>query len=368
MLRDRWLRFRDRLLGSPGFQRWAASFLLTRGVAQSHARALFDICAGFVYSQVLAACVELDIFERVAEAPQSAAELAGPLKLTEEAAARLLAAAESLDLLENRGDGRYGLGPLGAAMRGNPGIAAMVAHHRMLYADLADPVALLRGEVSDTRLAAFWPYAGENRPENEEDDRVAAYSALMSASQPLISQDVLDAYPFQRHRQLLDVGGGEGAFIRAVAARVPSLSLGMFDLPPVAARARVSLADAGLEGRIAVTGGDFDKDALPEGADIITLVRIVHDHDDETVLRLMGAIHRALPPGGVLLIAEPMSGTAGAAPVGDAYFGFYLMAMGRGRPRTPDEIGDMLTRAGFASWRVRSTRRPLLTKVIEARR
>ena len=42
----------------------------------------------------------------------------------------------------------------------------------------------------------------------------------------------------------------------------------------------------------------------------------------------------ALPADGTLLLAEPMAGSRGAEPVGDAYFGFYLLAMGSGRPRT----------------------------------
>jgi demethylspheroidene O-methyltransferase len=54
---------RNRLLASPGFQRWAAAFPLTRPVARRHTRELFDLVAGFVYSQVLAACVALDLFE-----------------------------------------------------------------------------------------------------------------------------------------------------------------------------------------------------------------------------------------------------------------------------------------------------------------
>ncbi len=37
------------------------------------------------------------------------------------------------------------------------GSRQMIAHHDILYRDLADPVALLRGEV-DTELAEFWPY------------------------------------------------------------------------------------------------------------------------------------------------------------------------------------------------------------------
>jgi demethylspheroidene O-methyltransferase len=68
-------------------------------------------------------------------------------------------------------------------------------------------------------------------------------------------------------------------------------------------------------------------------------VRVVHDHDDERVLALLRAVRAALPPGGTLLLAEPMAGTPGAQAMGDAYFGFYLLAMGSGRPRTPQRLG-----------------------------
>ncbi|MCC7280468.1 MAG: methyltransferase, partial [Chromatiaceae bacterium] len=50
---------RNRLLASPAFQRWAVDFPLTRPIAQRRARALFDVTAGFVYSQILFACVRL---------------------------------------------------------------------------------------------------------------------------------------------------------------------------------------------------------------------------------------------------------------------------------------------------------------------
>ena len=38
------------------FQRFAASFPLTKPIAQRQSQALFDLCAGFVYAQVLQAC------------------------------------------------------------------------------------------------------------------------------------------------------------------------------------------------------------------------------------------------------------------------------------------------------------------------
>jgi demethylspheroidene O-methyltransferase len=52
--------------------------------------------------------------------------------------------------------------------------------------------------------------------------------------------------------------------------------------------------------------------------------------------------------------------------MGGAYFGFYLLAMGRGRPRRPDELAAMLTAAGFAAPRLLPTDTPLLTRVMQA--
>jgi demethylspheroidene O-methyltransferase len=141
---DRCLGWRDRLLASPLFQRRAAAFALTRPVARRHARALFDLVAGFAYSQVLLACVQLRLFELLAEGPQPLDRLAARLALAPDAARRLLDAAVSLRLVEHRSDARYGLGELGAPMVGNAAVAAMVQHHAAFYADLADPVALLR--------------------------------------------------------------------------------------------------------------------------------------------------------------------------------------------------------------------------------
>lgn len=363
---DRCLDRRDRWLASRRFQRWAAGFPLTRPVAERRTRALFDLCAGFVYSQVLLACVRLRLLPMLSEAPQSAAELAPRLSLSAEATARLLAAAVSLRLVERRGRERFGLGPLGAALIGNPAIAAMIEHHALLYADLRDPVALLRSQRLATALGEFWAYAGAHRPEALAADRVSAYSALMTASLPLIADDILEAHPLKRYRCLLDLGGGEAVFAAAAAAQAPDLRVIVFDLPAVAERARARLAADGLTHRAAAVGGDFLSDPLPQGPDVVSLVRVVHDHADDAALRLLRAVRRALAGNGRLLLAEPMSGTAGAEPVSDAYFGFYLLAMGQGRPRTPEELRGLLRRAGFARTRLVETRRPLLTRLIVA--
>jgi len=92
----------------------------------------------------------------------------------------------------------------------------------------------------------------------------------------------------------------------------------------------------------------------------------VHDHDDAVVRALLRSVRGALPPGGILLIAEPMAGAPGAASMGDAYFGFYLLAMGSGRPRTPVELKALVEEAGFVAVRFLKTAIPLQTGVLVA--
>ncbi len=370
-LLDAWRRWRDRLLTDQRFVRWASGFPLTRPLARRRARSLFDLCAGFVYTQVLTACIRLDLFSVLAEGPSNVDDLALRLSMPRESMARLLNGARSLGLVERRGAGRFGLGPLGAAVVGNPDVVAMVRHHQILYADLADPVALLRSAPftdgpPDTGLAQFWGYARAQAPDDLSGDRVADYSALMAASQTLIAQAVLDAYPIGRHRCLMDVGGGEGVFAAAAGHRASSLQLVLVDLPAVAERAQKRFADQGLADRADAVGLDFFNDPLPVGADVISLVRIIHDHDDDDALAILKAVRAALPEGGTLLLAEPMADTPGAEPIGGAYFEFYLLAMGSGRPRSPKELEDLLTEAGFSGMRHVPTAMPLFARLLTA--
>jgi demethylspheroidene O-methyltransferase len=361
--RMHWIARRNRILASPRFQAFAARFALTRPVARARARELFDLVAGFTYSQILAACIQTGVLDLLADAPLDSATIATRIDLPVEGAERLLRAAASLGLVESVGSA-WTLGRVGAALRGNGGIREMVAHHHLLYADLADPVALLRRGGGGGRLSDHWHYA-ESAGAGDGAE-VAAYSALMAASQPMIAGQVIDAYAFQRHRRLLDVGGGEGAFLAAVGARAGALELGLFDLPAVGARAKARFESAGLSGRTSIHGGNFLTDSLPTGYDVISLVRVLHDHDDAPALALLRAIHAALPPGGTLVIAEPMAKTPGAEASGDGYFGFYLLAMGSGRPRSADEIRAMLRAAGFTKIKLARTAMPLTTRMITA--
>lgn len=373
--RERWLLRRNRWLADPGLQRWSMRLPLLRRVARHHAVAMFGVITGFVYTKTLTAAVDAGVIAALARAPTSTNALAAAAAMPPAAMARLLAAAAAIDLVEPLPGERWTLGQRGAALANNTGALAMIEHHKLFYDDLADPLAMLRDGRGGGRLADFWSYAeaaGQGRPASAASDpdaaaQAAAYSALMAASQPMVAEQVVAAYDFARHRRLLDIGGGHGAFVAEVAGRHPKLELAIFDLPPVADAARSVLAARGLS-RVAVTGGSFRDDPLPDGADLISLVRILHDHDDAVVAALLRAVHAALPRDGRLLIAEPMAGTRGAEAMGDAYFGLYLWAMGSGRPRTATAYRAMVTAAGFRRVREVATGLPMVTRLLIADR
>jgi len=379
-LRMRFVTWRNRLFSSPRFQQRAAAFPLIRPITRARAERVFNLVAGFAYSQVLAACVEVGLLDLLARGAWTTADVAREARMGVAAAERLLRAAASLGLAEAVGPATWMLGSEGAALLGNPGALAMVRHHALLYADLADPVGLLRGDrQTPTALSDFWTYARASATggvppgrldESEETNASAAtaYSALMAASQAMISEQLISAYRFGKHQAMLDVGGGTGAFVSAVGTAAPSLRLGLFDLPDVVAGAEARLnRDALIGPRLTLHKGSFLHDPLPQGHDLITLVRILHDHDDEPALRLLRAVRAALAPGGTLLIGEPMAGAPGGKAMGDAYFGLYLWAMGSGRPRRPAELGAMLRSAGFTSWQAIPTHLPLVCGAIVAR-
>lgn len=363
-LHGQWQGVRNALLASPRFQSFATAFPPFRPISRRRSRQLFDLLAGFTYSQVLYAVVKLGLIEHLKGPPLGTDALAARLGWPADRIERLLKAAAALDLLERSGKDHWTLGIHGAALAGNPWIAKFIAHHHLLYGDLADPIALLKGESGDTKLKGFWGYSGDPSAGAVDSTTASAYTALMAASQDAVAAEILNAYDFSTHKHLMDVGGSNGTFLATAGTRHPHLRLSLFDLPAVAELGRARLEAAGLSARTTIVPGSFLTDSLPEGADVITLIRIAHDHDDPSVLTLLKTIHRALPPGGTLLLAEPLSGQTPIAPVTDAYFGLYFAAMGQGRTRSAQALTALAREAGFTDARIIRTRMPLVTGMI----
>jgi demethylspheroidene O-methyltransferase len=350
-------RWRNRAAASPRVQAAVARTPLLRRLAGREEAALMDLVAGFVHSQVLLALVETGVLERLRDEPAGAGALHPDAARME----ALLRAAGALGLVEREGQG-WRTSLRGAALLGAPGAVAMIRHHRALYADLADPVALLDGR-RDTELARVWSYVGGEASL----EAAARYSALMAATQAPVAAETLAVARLGRARHLIDAGGGTGTFAIAAARRHPGLRVTILDLPAVEAPARAAIEAAGLSERVGFVPGDARR-AIPPGADAVSLVRVLYDHSDETVLAILRAAHAALAAGGRLMVSEPMSGGNRPRRATDGYFALYCMAMGTGRLRSAAEVANLLKQAGFETVQRPRNGRPSVTSVVVGHR
>ncbi|MEL7446744.1 MAG: methyltransferase [Pseudomonadota bacterium] len=366
-LKVRYVAKRNGIFASPKFQHWAAKLPFIRRIARARAGMMFDLVVGFSYSQILRAVIESELLDVLRDGPIDSETVAIRIGLSTEATLTLLRAARSLMLSEEVMPGEWMLGEQGAVLQADPGTQAMIRHHRLMYQDMAEPLELLRKDRREpTELSRYWSYAGALHGAAKAGEETAEYSTLMATSQQFVADQVLACFEFPRTGRLLDVGGGHGAFLTHVGRAYPDLELGLFDLPEVAESGEQAVAQALDADRITGHQGSFFEDPVPSGYDIVSLVRILHDHDDGPALQILENIRSSLEPGGRLLVAEPMAQVPGAEAMGEAFFGLYLWAMGSGRPRSAKEITAMLKQAGFDRTQIVATPQPVIASVIVA--
>ena len=353
-LRDRFSRWQTNLVSQTSFQEWADRVPLVRKIARKDGERLFDLVAGFVYSQTLFACVELDLLHKLHAFPRDVDALALTCKIAPHRMKILCQSAVSIGLLRKGKDGRYHLARLGAAVLGVPGLLEMIRHHQVLYRDLENPVALLREQMKP-QLAEFWPYVLGEGGASADKSSFDRYSDLMAKSQTMVAKDTLKLVPLHGSQLLMDVGGGHGAFLREVKRTYPDLEVRLFDLPQVVAEVV----------EFPCVGGSF-LEPLPKGADTISLIRVLYDHKDVTVSLLLRNVFDALPSGGRLVISEPMSGGDSPDRATDSYFALYTLAMGTGQVRSQSEIEDMLVQTGFSAVEKPKSARAFVTSVVTA--
>ncbi|QEE45119.1 methyltransferase [Rhizobium sp. WL3] len=360
--------WRNRQIASPRFRALVARLPVLRGIANRKANQLFRLTTGFVHTQILSACVHLGLFEALEGAARSTTAIALRCGVTPDHMRHLLDQARRLDLVVNVGPDLWVLSDAGAVLASERGLREMIHHHDMFYRDIANAEAFWRGEVRETELRRYWAYVRGGAPATIGSADVAPYSALMRESQAMLADCILASHDFGQYRSVLDIGGGEGAFLCAAGNRHPDLKLALFDLPAVTELASRHLRQHGILDRATLHSGDFVTDRIPATDDCVSLIRILCDHDDERALLILSNLHRHLSPGATLIVAEAMAGDSEGPNLAALYFGTYFAAMGSGRCRTAHEIIALLAQCGFHHATASTTTNPLLAGLVTARR
>ncbi len=168
-----------------------------------------------------------------------------------------------------------------------------------------------------------------------------------------IGEAVARRCDFSADLSLVDVGGGQGAFLARILAENPQARGILFDQPHVVARAEDVLLAAGVLERCEVVGGDFFQ-AVPRGGDVYLMKAVLHDWYDPEATEILRACRRAMDRPARLMvvdavIAPPNEGAA--AKFADLNM---LVAPG-GQERTREEFSRLFDGAGFRLTRVIET-------------
>ncbi len=269
---------------------------------------------------------------------------------------RLLRALSGYDVVVDLGNDRFALGHIGRALvPGKSSAAGMVRYanakwHLEAWTNLARGIR--HGEVpfQIAHGSSFFAYL------QQHPDAGKLFDDAMNAVVQIHTDAVAAAYDFSGASHIVDVGGGNGVLLEAIAKRYPRTRATLFERREVVTHA---------SGPFAIAAGDFFTDALP-AADVYLLSHVLHDWDDESCVRLLQNLRRAMPAGARVLAVETVVGPERNVWSQDKITDLEMLATLTGRERTLEEFDTLFARSGLRFERLIPT--PAAESIIEATR
>lgn len=301
--------------------------------------AVLEDVRGFLKSRVILTAAELDLFTRLNKGQGTADDLAKELRCDQRCLTRLLDCLVALQLLSKQ-DSVYQTSERGALLSAeHPETELpMVLHLNGLWETWSGLTKTVKTGTNPKRK----PVTDRGK------DSLKDFIGAMHVVGRRLSNEIADAYDLSPFKRLLDIGGATGTYTIAFLAKNPEMTAVLFDLPDVIPLAEESLGSEGLLGRVELMAGDFYQDELPRGCDLALLSAIIHQNSPQENLDLYRKIHRALVPGGKLLIRDHVMDPGRTFPPQGTLFALNMLVNTKGGDTyTFDEIRDSLEAAGF---------------------
>jgi hypothetical protein len=262
-----------------------------------------QIIRGFIPSQAIYVAAKLGLADLIRDAPRTVEELAHETKTHAHSLSRMLRALASLGIFAEDSNGNFTNTPLSLTLRADDpqslrGLAMLFGLPPIWTSWGHFYDAVVTGQPSFDRIhgAQFFEYL-DSHP-----DDAAVFNAAMTSGSSLFISAILAAYDFSNFKRLVDVGGGQGALLRAILSANPRLQGVLVDLPTVVAGA-ASLRDPVMANRCEIVGADFFQ-SIPSGADAYAMKHVIHDWNDQDALKILRNCRHAIAAGGTLLLIE----------------------------------------------------------------
>ena len=277
---------------------------------------LVDLALGYQRAQVLFTAAELDIFRTPRRRREDGgASGSADLDADPRGVEALLDACVALRILRRCPDGYENSHTAGVFLV--PGRDASFSPALRLWQRLGyDAWGRLGAALRSARPGAADGAGPRDIFERLEDDKeqLQLFCDGLGGLAYWPAQKLAALVDFSRRRHLLDLGGGSGVFAAVIASRYPSLRVTLFDRPRVCALAEERFRRVESAGRLHAVSGDFFRDPLPEGCDVVLISHVLHDWSPEKCVRILRKVHEALPEGGEVVVHDFMPEERGLSP------------------------------------------------------
>jgi ubiquinone/menaquinone biosynthesis C-methylase UbiE len=261
---------------------------------------------GFGITCIVVTAVELDLFTAVDNGANTVEKLAEQTSCSPRGLRILLNALVGVGYLAKedtaKKDGRYVLTPLAATYLSKKSrtYAGGVTHHSKTLRDNWDHLTEIVRTGKSRRAVEGGPDRGEFFSEF-----VGSLYGMNAPAAEAVARLLWNAKP-PSPCHVLDIGAGSGVWSLALAKRVPHAKVTVADWPSVIEKAtKQFVAREKMEARYSYLPGNFRETDFGEAAfDVAYLGHICHSEGAENSRKLFQRLHRALKPGGRVVIAD----------------------------------------------------------------
>jgi hypothetical protein len=299
----------------------------------------------FVTVQALHAVAVLRIPDLLAAGPATVDALAAAASADAPSLHRVLRMLSGVGVVVEGADGRFSSTALGDILRSDNPVGA---HDWAIYVGSPAPWAAW-GRLTDSIATGEPGFVLAHGLSTY--DYLETYPELASVFNRWMTQQsrqhnavVVEAFDFSPYRTVADIGGGHGATMAAILEKYRGLRGILFDLPEVVAQPGLATADCG--DRCDVVGGDM-LDAVPQGADVYLMKRVLMTLGDDAAVRVLQLCAESIPRNGRVLAVEMIIPPGNAPSPAKTFDVLMLLANTGGRVRTEAELRDLFGRAGL---------------------
>jgi hypothetical protein len=300
---------------------------------------LLETSGSYWRACALHASVKLGVFSVLGDEELTGKDVARTLNADERAMTMLLDALTAMNLLSKTGDKYFNTAiSRSFLVRDSPQyVGHMIMHHHHLAESWSRlDEAVKTGKPVRTRVSF-------DDEKVRESFLMGMYNIAMNLAPQLVKEIDLSG----RHR-LLDLGGGPGTYAIHFCMRNADLTASVFDLPATRPFAEKVIAQFGMADRIDFVAGDYLKDAIPGGYDVVWLSHIFHAEGPEECQRIVSKAVSALELGGMIFVHDFILNDPKEGPPFPALFSLnMLLATERGRSYSDGEIKALLACAGL---------------------